>query len=330
MREPPKPLRFLALVLGGWICIRAAILFPGAEQVVAAEKAAPAQRDRAVVATLAPVQAARQETVRSLFSLAKQARPLANEPYGRVPAAVAPAAIGAERPAVPEGMAAAHPLSSPAAAAEASRWSASAWLFHRRGGGASLAAAGTLGGSQAGARLTYRLNDEAERPLAIAARLYAPLRQAKGAEAALGLEWKPLRHVPVRLAVERREALGRAGRSAFAVMAHGGLYRQPIAGPLSLDLYAQAGMVGAKSRDLFADGSAVAGADIGGSGRVRAGLGLWAAAQPGVSRLDLGPHLSYSLPAAGRAVRLDAEWRFRAAGPASPASGPAVTLAFGF
>ena len=62
--------------------------------------------------------------------------------------------------------------------------------------------------------------------------------------------------MPVALNVERREGLGRFGeRSDFAAFAEGGLYQRPVALGSNLDAYAQAGTVGVKSRDWFADGS---------------------------------------------------------------------------
>ncbi|MEO7827282.1 MAG: hypothetical protein ABIR60_09100, partial [Allosphingosinicella sp.] len=99
-------------------------------------------------------------------------------------------------------------------AASPRRWSLSAWSFVRRGDSAPLAAAGLLGGSQAGARLTYRLTRDSSPPLALSLRLSGPLRHPAAAEAALGLDWQPLGRVPVHLLAERRQALGKDGRSA--------------------------------------------------------------------------------------------------------------------
>jgi hypothetical protein len=203
------------------------------------------------------------------------------------------------------------------------RWSFSGWSFFRAGEGASLAPGGTLGGSQAGARLTYRVGGG----LAVAARGYAPLRRRSGAEAAVGLEWKPLKGVPVRLLAERRQALGSDGRSAFGLTAHGGLSEVPV-GRFRIDAYGQAGMVGAASRDLFADGMVRAALPVG--GRARVGAGAWAAAQPGVSRIDIGPHASLRLPVGGKTVTVAADWRLRLSGNARPGSGPSLTLATDF
>jgi hypothetical protein len=156
-------------------------------------------------------------------------------------------------------------------------------------------------------------------------RLYAPLRRAAGAEAALGLDWRPLRRLPLHVLAERRQALGREGRSAFAVTAYGGA--SEALGPFRIDAYGQTGLVGARSRDAFADGSLRLGLP---RGRFSVGAGAWAAAQPGVSRADVGPYVSIRLPLAGKDVMLQLDWRFRAAGKAKPGSGPALTLASDF
>lgn len=207
------------------------------------------------------------------------------------------------------------------------RWSGSAWLFARRGSGAQLATGGTLGGSQAGLRATYRLNNDPEPPLAVSARLYAPL-EGEGAEAAIGIEWKPVPGLPIRLLAERREALARDARSRFALLAHGGVSDRPLAGPVLLDAYGQAGIVGLRSRDLFADGALSVGVPIAES--LRAGGALWGAVQPGAARMDLGPQMMLRIPVHHVNLRLSAEYRFRVAGDAAPRSGPALTLASEF
>jgi hypothetical protein len=213
------------------------------------------------------------------------------------------------------------------ASTPAKRWSLSAWSFVRRGDSPALAAGGLLGGSQAGARLAWRLNRDPARPLALSFRLSAPLRTPAAAEAALGLDWQPDRRLPVHVLAERRQALGPEGRSALALTVHGGVGEAPL-GRFRLDAYAQAGLVGARSRDPFADGSIRLSLPV--DGKVRLGAGAWAAAQPGLARLDLGPQAALRLPIAGRAVTLAADWRLRVAGNAAPGSGPTLTLATDF
>lgn len=200
----------------------------------------------------------------------------------------------------------------------------------RQGEAQSLAAGGTLGGSQIGARFAYRLGGDPQRPLALTLRLSSPVRRHKGAETALGLEWAPIAALPVRLLAERRQALGREGRSAFALMAYGGVSDLKAIGPLRLSGYAQAGIVGAKSRDMFADGSAALALPLDQAGMISIGAGAWAAAQPGVSRFDVGPSLRIRMPVQGQSMTLSADWRLRVAGDAAPGSGPALTLATDF
>jgi hypothetical protein len=187
--------------------------------------------------------------------------------------------IGPERPIM-------APLFSPAAPEQlsrpavlgAGRWSLSTWAFVRRGSEAQLATGGQLGGSQVGARALYRL----EPRIALSARFYSPLNSSRGAEAALGIEVQPLRDLPVRILAERRQAIGEEGRSAFALLAHGGISERRVLGPVLMDAYAQAGVVGLKSRDGFVDGALRLGLPL--TDRLSIGAGAWGAAQPGVSR----------------------------------------------
>lgn len=222
----------------------------------------------------------------------------------------------------------ASPVPGMAAALPASRWSGSAWLFVRheaaRGG---LAPGGTLGGSQAGARLAYRLNGDVRRPLAVAARLYLPLERTQGTEVALGLDWQPIASLPIHILAERRERIGREGRSDFGITLYGGGERRLLRDRLRIEAFGQAGIVGLNERDLFADGAVRASTPI---GPVDIGAGAWGGAQPGAARLDVGPQASFRLAVGRTAVRASAEWRFRVAGDAAPDSGPAFTLSTGF
>lgn len=218
------------------------------------------------------------------------------------------------------------PLSAAPAPGEG-RWSASAWLLLRKGRGEAVAGGTTLGGSQWGGRLGYRLNSDPARPFAASLRTYAPL-DGGGAEAALGLEWQPLASLPVRLLAERRVALEHGGRNAFSLLAYGGVGGRRVAGPVLLDAYGQAGVVGLRSRDAFVDGALALSVPV--RDGVQAGIGVWGAAQPDVSRLDAGPQFSVVLPLAGVNARLSGAWRMRLAGEAAPGSGPALTLGADF
>ncbi|MGE0179687.1 MAG: hypothetical protein AB7O91_07705 [Sphingomonas sp.] len=206
------------------------------------------------------------------------------------------------------------------------RWSGSAWLLLRRDAGASLAPGGALGGSQAGGRFLYRLNDSADRALALSGRIYAPLRRPAGAEAAIGLDWQPIANVPVRLLIERRQGLGSEGRSAFAVAAYGG-DSVALGRGWRLDGYAQAGVVGARSRDAFIDGAVRI---VRAAGPLEFGGAAWGAAQPGGARFDAGPQIALPFRAGDASLRLSGEYRFRIAGGVRPASGPTLTLGVDF
>jgi hypothetical protein len=245
--------------------------------------------------------------------------PLAEEASPRIVGTTA-----APAPEPPLGMAAA-----PTAPAS-SRWSGSVFLFARNGGGGvPLAGGGQLGASQAGGRIAYRLDEVGK--LAVAARAYVPVDSVRGAEAAVGIDLRPLPNVPFRLSVERRIGIGRDGRDAWSAYAAGGFFRG-VGRTVELDGYGQAGVVGAKARDLFADGALRAARrfDLGGNRSLLAGAGVWGAAQPGAARLDVGPRVAVRLPAAGATVSVAGEWRARIAGDARPGSGPALTIAADF
>lgn len=343
-RSPP--LRFLAVVLGGWAAVRTAIVAPpwSAPPADAAAASPPIRRAAAAASPLQPGPAlppgrrigAAPAGIVPATAVPPRPRPLPGRP-GTAPAPLGPVAgtrsagaavalpAAAAIPVLADPLAAAAPPAPVPAAGR--RWSLSAWAFARRGKAAPLAVGGLLGGSQAGARLVYRINRDRHRPLALSARLSSPLPRASGAEAAFGLDWRPSRRVPVHLLAERRQALGGEGRSAFAVALHGGVGDVPI-GRFRIDAYAQAGIVGTRSRDPFGDGSLRLSLPLG--RRLRFGAGAWAAAQPGASRLDLGPQAALRLPVAGRAVTVAADWRLRAAGDAKPGSGPTLTLATDF
>ena len=89
----------------------------------------------------------------------------------------------------------------------ATPWSGSAWLLLRDDRArATLAPGGTLGGSQAGARLLYRIGPG----LALSGRAYAPLRRLAGAEAA-----------PGSTGARRRDGRSMCGRAAAEARARG-------------------------------------------------------------------------------------------------------------
>jgi hypothetical protein len=186
----------------------------------------------------------------------------------------------------------------------------------------SLAPGGTLGGSQAGARLTYRFSNA----WAATLRSSSSVGGVRGAEVAAGVRWQPLASIPVAFTAERRQRLGRyGGRSAFALFAEGGVYHRALFRGLFLDGYVQGGVVGLNHRDLFVDGGATLTRPI--WRKFSGGIGLWGAAQPGLFRLDAGPRLTMDM---GRGIKVHADYRQRLVGNAAPPSGPALTLAADF
>ena len=211
---------------------------------------------------------------------------------------------------------------APAVPAKLDRWQLSSWaLLREQRGAPTLASGGMLGGSQAGMRLTYAVN----RSLAASLRTTSPVG-GRGVEVALGARYQPLRSVPVWLTAERRQAIGRdAGRSAFALFAEGGVYQVALPWRTELDAYAQAGVVGVRSRDLFADGAMTLTRPV--FRNYSAGFGVWAGYQPGLYRVDAGPRLSMRVR---NNIRVHVDYRQRLAGEALPGSGPALTLAADF
>jgi hypothetical protein len=236
------------------------------------------------------------------------------------------------RPALVVAAAAEDPVqpleSAPATRLPDSRFGLSAWAILRGAGDPGLATGGQLGGSQAGLRIGYDVHPG----IALAARVSGPLRSTRGKEAALALDLRPIAAVPLTLSVERRVGLDSGGRDAFAVGVFGGLDSVRLPLGVRLDGYGQAGVVGLRTRDFYADGAVRVERPAATLGRasLAAGAGLWGAAQPGVSRLDVGPQIVARLPVPGGGVRIGAEWRQRVAGDARPGSGPALSIGADF
>lgn len=240
----------------------------------------------------------------------------------------APAATPAPAVAAPRST----PSFTPAMPKAFDRLSLTSWALMRQnstmavpvGGPVPLASSGQLGQSQAGARLTYRIN----RSLALNLRVSAPMQQqgAANGEAALGVSWQPMQSLPVRLLAERRKAFGlHGGRDAFALLAEGGVYDRPLPWNFRLDGYAQAGVVGLRTRDLFADAGFTATRPF--KTRLALGGGIWGGMQPGLSRLEVGPRASLWL---NPRIRAHLDYRLRLLGNAQPGSGPALTVGANF
>ena len=222
-------------------------------------------------------------------------------------------------------------LSASGQALQRDRFTLSAWLFARNGNGApAMSGQAALGGSQAGVRAGWRL-DRVGRVEAFT-RLSSTGRPGDGAEGVLGIAFRPHSRLPVQLVAERRQALaGEGGRSAFSAYAVGGV-DSLRAGPMLVDAYGAAGVVGSRSRDLFAEGLAVVRLPVArlGPADLSAGSGVWAAAQPGASRVDMGPRAQLRWRDGSVRPVISLDWRQRIAGDARPQSGPALTVGVDF
>jgi hypothetical protein len=203
----------------------------------------------------------------------------------------------------------------------------SAWALLRSqaagvAGTPSLAGNGSLGASQAGARLTYNFT----RQIAASVRASSDVGR-RGGEVAAGMRVQPLAGIPVWITAERRQRVGRfgGGRNAFALFFEAGLYDRPMPLRFLLNTYLEGGVVGVRSRDRFIDGGLTLTRPV--YKRFSAGFGVWGGAQPGVYRVDAGPRVTMRVR---NNVRVHFDWRQRLAGNASPGSGPAVTLAGDF
>jgi len=337
IRQPP-PLRFVAIVVGGWIGIRAAVLVPDlwVEEGVAAPVAEARQQGSGTVHDIAarqPPAPTTRAVPQRLLGAGTTASPRLSSPLSQPSGQpmVLPANVEAGPLVLPIAAEAYPPLPIQQLLAPPdrgpSRWSGSAWLLVRRESGGPLAPGGVLGGSQFGARLNYRLNGDGERPLALSARVNSPLEQRSAAELAVGVDWRPDADVPLNVLVERRQKLGRDGHSAFSITLYGGVSELDLPGDLTLDAYAEAGIVGIEGRRPFVDGSASVTAP---AGRFRIGAAVWGGAQPNAARLDVGPQATVRVPVAGTNLRISAEWRFRVAGESEPDSGPALSVGTDF
>ena len=219
------------------------------------------------------------------------------------------------------------------------RWSLDSWLLLREDTTSAVTSGrGSYGQSQLGSVLRFRLApDSPHRPTA-----YVRASQAFGgageSEAALGLSARPVRRLPLAAAAELR--VTHSDGQTFARPA-GYLVTElpPFALPLDLtgEAYAQAGYVGGHYATGFVDGQLRAEREIVrlGEAQLRAGGGAWGGAQKGAARLDIGPSASLALklgsePANPVRARISMDWRFRVAGEANPASGPALTISAGF
>lgn len=227
---------------------------------------------------------------------------------------------------------------APAPERRASRWTADGWLLWRDDTTTPLSSGRpAYGRSQVGAVARYNLAPaSSHRPQAYL-RAAAALQGAREEEAALGLSARPLGGVPVRVAAElrvRQRDSRLAGSTRLRPAAYAVTELPPQGLPLgaTAEAYAQAGYVGGEAHTAFVDGqvrmdrSVVRHDDL----DLRAGGGAWGGAQRGSARLDAGPGAALTFRLGEARGRLAADYRFRVAGDAQPASGPALTLSAGF
>lgn len=357
MSKRGRPLRFLGVILGGWVVVRVGaftvpsfwqLSAPEPASLVAMARAEPAQSQRAAsssMALLAPAPPAVAVTVRtSPRSVpATQVSMHAAEPSAAAFALPAPQnpsiSLSGRSASAPQTVTPAPaafepfaPRADTSAARRTSPWTLTGWLLWRRDAGATLAQAPLLGGSQGGLRVDYRLWSAGGRSLGLYGRVTRALDWPHAEEGAVGLSLRPVAGVPVTLLAERRQKLGTGGRSGFAFLAAGGIGPRPVAPRLEMEGYAEGGVVGLPGSDPFADGRLSLDYRLTGKSQPDVALGavVSGAAQIGVSRVDIGPELRLRLPVAGGHVRLSAEWRERIAGRARPGSGPAVALVADF
>jgi hypothetical protein len=339
-----RPLRFIGVVVSGWVAVRVLILWPGATPVFAPVTPVGKMRTPLIVAApdLGPARlvAHADDGMRPHHRLSARRTVLAEE----VPSAVstpAPAkGVAGRKPGDPEQTLLAA-MSSPGANRVAlepapgfprqqaperqSRWSGSAWLIARDGRSAgpsgSLLSSPLLGGSQVGARVTRTIGQSGR--LAGFVRADTPLGSGSPAAAA-GLQWRA-GAAPVTVLAEVRA--DRAG-VAPAIGAFGG-GAVALRGGFRLDGYGQVGVIGRGAGVGYGDGQARLTRALA-SGAVELGVGAWGAAQPGAARFDVGPTLAIPIASGSPSLRVTLDWRQRIAGRARPASGPALSLGTDF
>lgn len=362
-----QPVAALALMLASWIGARAMILEAGsADPVPREDRLAAAVPDAGQPLSSRPSRAEprlpdawparpalRPEPVR-LAPVAPPAppvaAPLARPAFTPVEPKVASghlvlwmAAVG-QLPLPPFGAAAGVPMAAPFAprsreplAASPPRWSADGWLLLRRDARTSLAGGpvgATYGASQGGAVVRYRLAPASgHRPFAYL-RATAAIDGSRERDVAAGFSARPVPRLPVTLAAELRATQSAVGtRLRPAAMAITELPPIDLPFDLRAEAYGQAGYIGGKGATAFVDGQVRVDAHVArlGPAELRAGAGAWGGAQKGAARLDIGPGATLGM-AVTRDVsaRLGLDWRFRVAGDAAPASGPALTLSAGF
>ena len=215
------------------------------------------------------------------------------------------------------------------------RWSGDAWVFWRDGSDAPLVPGqASYGRSQIGSVLRYRLQPGARHQGSLYLRAVAAVEGPIQRDVAVGASVRPLPGMPIVLAAEARASQTATGTEIRpAVFAYSQIAPLPLAGRVQSDGYVQAGYVGGDYETAFVDGQVRIDRSIAGGGEgfdLRAGLAGWGGAQKDASRLDVGPRIATTFGLGDGRGQLAADWRFRIAGDATPASGPAITFSTGF
>lgn len=343
-----QPLLLLGGLLAGWACLRIGMvqaswsqpLPAAAVQISELFRHTASEGAKLPFANLQRSQQARHfgtpSASASTFRLRMRSSsfpPAINEPGSK------PGPTAIDLPVPPPGgvpgaapsLAAAGPARSPIRPA---RWSADGWVMLRGDGAAPVIAPGpSYGRSQAGAVLRYDLAPGSKRRPQVYLRASEAIGGARERQLAAGLSLRPLPGVPVRIAAEARVIETAFGTSldpaAYAVSE-----LPPVDLPMGMraELYLQGGYVAGQYATLFVDGQVRVEKPVSrvGPAEVSVGAGAWGGAQEDSARLDIGPSAAATFPLGEAYGRLAVDYRFRIAGDAAPASGPALTLSAGF
>ena len=215
-----------------------------------------------------------------------------------------------------------------------SRWSGDAWaLFRDTATAVAVSPQPSYGRSQAGGVVRYELAPSS------GARPQAYLRTSSGLEGprereiAVGVSARPVPSLPLRVQAEARYFDYEGGSEArAAVFAVTELPPQQLPGGFRAETYAQAGYVSGRFATPFVDAQARIAKPVARISEYEfdTGVGAWGGAQEGTERLDIGPSVSLRFPIGDVNARIAADYRFRVAGAAAPASGPVLTVSAGF
>lgn len=214
------------------------------------------------------------------------------------------------------------------------RWSMDLWALWREDTTTPITSGRpSYGRSQAGAVLRYRLAPSSGHAPQLHLRATRALDGASETDLAAGVSARLLPAVPLRFAAEARVSETDSGTemrgAAYAITE-----LPPVELPAGItgEAYVQGGYVTGQFATAFVDGQARITRELAGTEnfRLTAGGVAWGGAQDDAQRLDIGPSAGVSFQVGQARGRISADYRFRVAGDAEPASGPALTLTAGF